>query len=210
MSGGAGRVLRAAEGELGERSFGRVAAGGEDPAGDVVDGVEDDRADSVGRGAHRGEREARSVARAVDVPLVVAQRGADRVEIANVGLGVVVVEVDPSGLQPGAAARVRLDDRRSFDLERIGALQVPQPHLVPFGAVEGGECLACAALVVEHHPDVPAGVEVGKNLVPTRVVQAPPMGQHDGRRPASDRTIGQDLLGHDVGAVGDGDTVDPQ
>jgi hypothetical protein len=150
VSGGAGRVLRAAEGELGERSFGRVAAGGEDPAGDVVDGVEDDRADSVGRGAHRGEREARSVARAVDVPLVVAQRGADRVEIANVGLGVVVVEVDPSGLQPGAAARVRLDDRRSFDLERIGALQVPQPHLVPFGAVEGGECLARAALVVEH------------------------------------------------------------
>lgn len=70
--------------------------------------------------------------------------------------------------------------------------------------------LAVAALVVEHHPDVPAGLEVGKNLVPARVVQAPPMSKHDGRRPASDRTIGQDLLGHDVGAVGDGDTVDPQ
>lgn len=92
-----------------------------------------------------------AVAHAEEIPLLVAERNADGVEVANARLGVVVVQIDPGRFQTSTARRVRLDNRCALLLERIGALKVRDPSFVALRTRQRRLRCAAAPLVVQHH-----------------------------------------------------------
>ena len=150
MGGVARRIRGAPVGQLLEPPLGAGRLRGEAATGHVVDGVEDDRAQVLGRRPHGGQAQAGAVADAEEVPTVVAQRSADLVEVAHAGLGVVVAEVDARGLQPAPARRQAVDDGRPLDREGRVALQVGLPGRVPLRALQRRLGPARPPLVVEH------------------------------------------------------------